>query len=114
MATHSGRSYNSHQLANRGQLLPASGGVGAKVGDLRSPLVVRFHPLKVANRRIPSAVDKFEPPSEVSNFDQTATKKRIILQVRPAGAAAPSPPTPPAARLKEPKSKVTCVRPRVR
>jgi hypothetical protein len=49
--------------------------------------------------------------SEVSNFDQTATKERIILHVRPAGAAPPSP-RHPAARLKEPKSKATCVRPR--
>jgi hypothetical protein len=39
MATHSGRSYNSHQLAqlHQGQFLQASGGVGTKEGDLRSP-----------------------------------------------------------------------------
>ena len=40
-------------------------------------------------------VDKFEPPVKVSNFDQTATKERMILHVRPAGAASPSPDTPP-------------------
>ena len=42
MATHSGRSYNSHQLGklHQGQFLPASGGVGAKEGDLRPPLGV--------------------------------------------------------------------------
>jgi hypothetical protein len=42
--THSGRSYNSHQLAqlHQGQFLQASGGVGTKVGDLRPPLVFRY------------------------------------------------------------------------
>ena len=39
-------------------------------------------------------VDKFEP--QVSNFDQTATKERMILHGTSAGAASPSPPdTPP-------------------
>ena len=54
MATHSGRSYSSHQLGqlHQGQFLPASGGVGTKVGDLRPPLVFGCHPFKVANRRI--------------------------------------------------------------
>ena len=44
MATHSGRSYNSHQLGqlHQGQFLPAGGGVGAKVGDLRQPLVFGY------------------------------------------------------------------------
>jgi hypothetical protein len=49
---------------------------------------------------------------KVSNLDQTATKKRMILHVRPPERL-PHPPTPPAARLKEPKSKA-CTRPRVR
>jgi hypothetical protein len=60
-------------------------------------------------------VDKFEPPSEVSNFDRTATIQGAQVprcQARPARH--PVPPDTPAARLKEPKSKVTCVRPRVR
>jgi hypothetical protein len=94
---------------------PAAGSGQKKV--ICGPLGVSVHPSKITNRRIYQArairprrfwqaalaeahfcsgvVDKFEPPSEVSNFDQTATKKRIILHVRPAGAAAPSPPTPP-------------------
>ena len=44
LATYSGRSYNSHQLAqlHQGQFLQASGGVGTKVGDLRPPLVLRY------------------------------------------------------------------------
>jgi Protein of unknown function (DUF2786) len=36
----------------RGVSSQASGGVGAKVGDLRSPWCFSIHPLKVANRRI--------------------------------------------------------------
>ena len=45
---------------------------------------------------------------KVSNFDQTATKERTILHVRPPERLRQLP-TPPAARLKEPKSKATCV-----
>ena len=54
MATYSGRSYNSHQLAQlrQGQFLQASGGAGTKVGGLRSPWCFDTHPSKVANRRI--------------------------------------------------------------
>ena len=44
---------------------------------------------------------------KVSNFDQTATKERDDFTCKAAGAAAP---VPPDARLKEPKSKATCVR----
>jgi hypothetical protein len=46
---------------------------------------------------------------KVSNFDQTATKECMILHVRPPERL-PPPPDTPAARLKEPKSKATCVR----
>jgi hypothetical protein len=42
-----------------------------------------------------TVVDKFEPgASEVSNFDQTATKERMILHVRLDPRGTPSPPTP--------------------
>jgi len=40
-----------------------------------------------------TVVDNFEPGSEVSNFDQTATEKRMILHVRPPERL-PHPPTP--------------------
>ena len=75
MATYSGRSYDSLLFALlQGEIFPqASGGVGAKEGDLRPPWCFEFHPSKITNRRIPSTVDKFEPPSEVSNSDRTAT-----------------------------------------
>jgi hypothetical protein len=40
-----------------------------------------------------TVVDKFEPgASEVSNFDQTATKERMILHVRLDPRGTPSPP----------------------
>ena len=39
----------------------ASSGVGAKEGDLRSPRCFSIHPLKVANRRIPSTPDQAAP-----------------------------------------------------
>ena len=107
MATHSGRSYNSHQLARLHQGLVPPGQRRGRGKSRRSAAALRVgysSRLRSPTAAYQAAVDKFEPPSEVSNFDQTATMFGARLpSVRLDLRGAPPPDTP-AARSKEPSS----------